>query len=806
MTEDLQQALRALEAAGSFCVRRTLPVDDFRLEIVGCGAMSFPVSAAAARQLVGVAVQSPFGWRNRTITDLAVRDGWEIAKSKIKIDGRRWNPLLRTQLEDIRDRLGLPDTARLRARLDKLTIYGPGQFFKPHQDTEKSDHMIGTLLVVLPSHYTGGTLKIEHNGKKVEVRRTVRKQPKLDLVAFYSDCRHEVRPVKQGYRIALVYQLDLDSDRARERVADAAVGTGVQGVSRAVSAYFSTPQPVRYGRSEQTRTAEKLVYLLDHEYTPRNLDWSQLKHGDRLRGLALREAAQGLDLEAFVCLADVHEVWQCEPEMSSYRWRRSRWHDEDDEDDEDDGEHNPVSLVDSDIELRHWKDASGKAIDFEGLGVVDDEICFTTANDALEPFDSRYEGYMGNYGDTLDRWYHRAAVVLWPRSHAFRMLVKTAPAQAVQQLVDAFDDDGVADDLARQRLEHLLELWPRHSHGLRDTALSPVVLRLALAIDDPSSAAALLAPLAPRKVSLRSTRPLLALTEHYGAAWMRQVLMSWHEPSSSRRYGEPAWAVYAPQWLARLTSDDPRAGLELARFIVNQQWAELHRRLAAATASRSRSRYEPRDGNHLVDYARTTLQACTIVDARKPFRAAVDRLTADDSVLSPLELATVANDLAMTLDDEAKQRWALAPLLTRSREALESGLADLQRKDGDYTIHVPQTCTCHDCPTLYEYLRSSKITLEWPLAKERRRHIHGEIGRMGLPVTHVTRRQGSPHILVLTKTKQLFVREAALRRRYEQSLAQVEGHLAGWPASGSRMGKAKASGAKKVRKTRAKHR
>jgi hypothetical protein len=74
-------------------------------------------------------------------------------------------------------------------------------------------------------------------------------------------------------------------------------------------------------------------------------------------------------------------------------------------------------------------------------------------------------------------------------------------------------------------------------------------------------------------------------------------------------------------------------------------------------------------------------------------------------------------------------------------------------------------------------LGSSKIELKWPLAKERRRHIHGMIDSMGLPVTHVTLRRGRPHTLVLTKTKDLFRREAELRRAYEQSLARVEAHL-----------------------------
>ena len=50
----------------------------------------------------------------------------------------------------IREQLGLPESGRLRATLDKLTIYGPGEFFALHQDTERDGDMIATLVVLLP--------------------------------------------------------------------------------------------------------------------------------------------------------------------------------------------------------------------------------------------------------------------------------------------------------------------------------------------------------------------------------------------------------------------------------------------------------------------------------------------------------------------------------------------------------------------------------------------------------------------------------------------------------------------------------
>ena len=53
------------------------------------------------------------------------------------------------------------------------------------------------------------------------------------------------------------------------------------------------------------------------------------------------------------------------------------------------------------------------------------EICASTATGDLEPYASEYEGYMGNWGNTLDRWYHRAAVVVWPREQAFANRAET---------------------------------------------------------------------------------------------------------------------------------------------------------------------------------------------------------------------------------------------------------------------------------------------------------------------------------------------------------------------------------------------
>lgn len=45
--------------------------------------------------------------------------------------------------------------------------------------------MVGTLVVILPSSFRGGSMVVRHQGEKVTYR-TSRKT--LSLIAFYADC------------------------------------------------------------------------------------------------------------------------------------------------------------------------------------------------------------------------------------------------------------------------------------------------------------------------------------------------------------------------------------------------------------------------------------------------------------------------------------------------------------------------------------------------------------------------------------------------------------------------------------------
>ena len=113
-------------------------------------------------------------------------------------------------------------------------------------------------------------------------------------------------------------------------------------------------------------------------------------------------------------------------------------------------------------------------------------------------------------------------------------------------------------------------------------------------------------------------------------------------------------------------------------------------------------------------------------------------------------------------------------LRRQARERLERQLAVPVRDGDDWSIALTANCDCADCQVLNAFLTASTEREKvWPLAKPRRQHIHGQIDNLGVPVTHCTRREGSPHRLVLTKTDQLHQREAIDRDIARQTLERL---------------------------------
>jgi hypothetical protein len=120
--------------------------------------------------LCATARPARYGLKDQTRLDPRVRDTCEIPKIRVRIDERRWRDTFRPMLDRVRCDLGLPDGTHVKAKLHNMLVYEPGHFFVTPQDSEKGDDMIGTLVVILPSAFTGGAMVIEHHDEQVAFR------------------------------------------------------------------------------------------------------------------------------------------------------------------------------------------------------------------------------------------------------------------------------------------------------------------------------------------------------------------------------------------------------------------------------------------------------------------------------------------------------------------------------------------------------------------------------------------------------------------------------------------------------------
>ncbi|KAI0768506.1 hypothetical protein BD413DRAFT_605304 [Trametes elegans] len=127
-------------------------------------------------------------------------------------------------LEAIRTRLfiGKEQARPVRAELYKLNVYGKGCFFKGHKDTPRSSTMFASLVLILPTPHSGGTLMLRQGGNEWSfdaasvIADAAQNTPRLAYIAFFSDVEHAVTEVTSGHRVTITYNLYYATDAQNE--------------------------------------------------------------------------------------------------------------------------------------------------------------------------------------------------------------------------------------------------------------------------------------------------------------------------------------------------------------------------------------------------------------------------------------------------------------------------------------------------------------------------------------------------------------------------------------------------------------
>ena len=221
---NLQRVLTKAKQCGetSFSgVAAELPLPSMKVKSVG--RITFPLPPEQAEKFAESAQPASSGRgveTRRMVACKSVRNTLQIDPNHVDIES---TPVWRSGFEQLVrravDGLGA-DPAFVEAKLYKLLLFEKGGHFTGYfrRDTDTSgahartrtSAMFATLVVQLPSHFSGGEFVVRHGG--VEKTYTLGSDDSSCsqlsyFVAHYADCEHAVREVTGGHRLALVYSL-----------------------------------------------------------------------------------------------------------------------------------------------------------------------------------------------------------------------------------------------------------------------------------------------------------------------------------------------------------------------------------------------------------------------------------------------------------------------------------------------------------------------------------------------------------------------------------------------------------------------
>ena len=429
-SESFLQAFSSVTGAGNFHSTGHVPFFFPGLKVDGLGEIAFPLPTAQARELAAVAEVAPYGQGDKTVRDEKVRKCWQLDASRFSIKSPQWKKFLKQTVDRIREDLGIK--GKVSAVPYKLLIYGEGGHFKAHRDTEKLDAMFGSLIIALPSAHEGGRLLIRHDGREIEVdfsREDLRHE--FQYAAFFADCEHEVEPVRSGFRCCLAYNLRLDDGDAD------ALNLPLDTQARKLVAPLIS--------LKDDCGSELTAVLLEHSYTEAGFSLKKLKGDDQVRAYALFAAAREAGFVAHLGLVTQYQMGELED--SGYR-RRRPWDDED----EDIKGGVMGEIYDESLTIDLWRNENDRSAPLGSYYIEEDRLLSRVKFGTGDPDEKESEGYTGNAGCTMEYWYRRAAIVLWPTEAGEEILCEYNFQGACQSLVRLAARKGNKATPAFQRL------------------------------------------------------------------------------------------------------------------------------------------------------------------------------------------------------------------------------------------------------------------------------------------------------------------------------------------------------------------
>ena len=777
----LATLLSAIERPGSYCASGRTPCPMLLLDVAGVGEVPFPVPDSVLEAMVEKAERAPFGWGEKTLLDRSVRDTWQFGPDEVSVGGRAWTETFQEILATVTEGLGCP-SGSVEAELHKLLLYEQGGHFAPHRDTEKSDGMVATLVVSLPVRGKGGELVVWHKDRETRVDLRGEDPSELTYAAFYADCEHEVRPVTEGHRLSLVFNLVRTASTVptapdfRRSVDDIAEWLAAYVVATRSCERDPIPSPgwesLRHGVQEsdeeegaEDRPPEKLVWLLEHEYSETGLSYSALKNLDEAVARTLVEAAEQAGCEVHAAIFRMKRrgdaIMRCGDtffEWDAYGRPTNITFDED-------------HVFDDSRWLESWAAPRSTRPEFGVVPIAPDEFIPSPYLDGIEAEKEEIDYPTANDGVTVERHYRLGALVLWPEERSVDVLGRGGVANAVNYLA-YLRQKGVRQaeewEGLRAHAERLISIWPEPALRERDEDWSkPCSAMIAELVQ-------LGAPWLMKEFLAFSVLPNYT-TDVQDAVCRAALVIGPQETGGLLGWALPLEVVFSPDIMIGLLSGLDRA----TRGGNDADWDTVLRDVARKVCDRhfgAKKRGDPREpklrGQSVVRLFELFQRLGMVQEAG----LATESLVAGDGRVDPYRELPAALDalerIAPGLGEARSVLWryAVGRFLERSGHPpkepenwlIRAEIPELWKgsRRGRSTARNWSFAEC--CRHLQDFCDdAAETTRQFPARKEIRTSLEGMIRRINLDMDCHTERSGNPHKLVCVKNRASHLRRLA---------------------------------------------
>jgi hypothetical protein len=766
--EWLSTAIGQAARSSKFCAVGCLPDVDPGIKVEGLGTIKLPLTRTMAKELIAACRVAPYGKGTQTLVNKNVRSAFELDPNSFCLSGQ-WNVAIADAMPLVAGQLGLP-ADQLEASLYKLLVYEKGGFFLSHRDSEKHDRMVASMIVVLPNQFEGGSLVVRHCAVKKTLTFDQAAGGKAPCyAAFYADCEHEVGRITSGVRLCLAYNLVLKPKRVKpSTAANPAAPADVLAES--------------IGSWVRREPAKPLVFALEHHYTERGLSPDLLKGVDRQVADLVAIAAEKTNCVVHLVQVARHLLQFADD--GSFSRGYSHYH------------HAPKRALEigetyeDDLIGTQWTDVRGTKQPWGDMAFDLSAIVSSVPIDDWKPTSEEFEGYTGNAGNTLDRWYHRSAIVVWHRDHHFDVIASSGAADSIPLFCSMaakltktpkkrFQEARV-DCIRFARA--IIARWPHRTTGYGHAATrekSPYddFPKCLLTLHDRDTIAMFLTKLAEQDQSSRLSSLVMAACREFGwSAFAHELpgLIS-SRPNSRGRQEIPFRDV---EWLSAFccdkTADTDKSTLahELCALAVERFCEPLP---SAPTHYSPHLRRESSDSEKSLPLL---VKALVVSGRDEGLSVVIDFVqgSPDEFSLGDCQVPCLKSLIPWSRKQFGLVHPRLASWLNSVRQKLESATARHPVRPTDWVRPADLACQCQYCAALKAFLSDATNKVgRIPAREDMRRHLIGIIGRHQCDVNYALERKGSPFSLVLTKTDGSFERAVKLFEANRRLLIALPG-------------------------------